>query len=99
MHTWRCLANKVYAIRSLNKQPANWTVLAQSKRRMATWYKRAGDLPLLPTMKQQLLTRYHDTMMRGDAAALPIATVMAPLPQHPLVAPITQQDMMGEPQV
>ena len=36
--------------------------------------------------------------MRGDAAA-PVATaVTAPLPQHPLVAPITQQDMMGGPQ-
>ena len=31
------LANKVYAIRSLNKQPAEWTV-AQMKT-MATWYK------------------------------------------------------------
>ena len=38
-------------------------------------------------------------MMHGDAV-VPVATaVMAPLPQHPLVAPITQQDMMGEPQV
>ena len=42
------LANKVYAIRSLNKQPAEWTV-AQTKP-MATWYKQAGDLPL-PTTK------------------------------------------------
>ena len=35
-------------------------------------------------------------MLRGDAAA-PVATVVTvPLPQHPLVAPITQQeDMMG----
>ena len=80
------LANKVYAIRSLNKQPAEWTV-AQTKT-MAMWYKQSGNLPL-PTTKQLLLTRFHDTMMRGDAAA-PVATaVTAPLPQHPLVAPIT----------
>ena len=66
---------------------------------MATWYKRAGNLPL-PTTKQLLLTRFHDTMMHEDAAA-PVATVVtAPLPQHPLVAPITQQeDMMGGSQV
>jgi hypothetical protein len=40
-------------------------------------------------------------MMRGKAA-VPVATaVMVPLPpQHPLDAPITQQeDMMGGPQV
>ena len=42
------LANKVYAIRSLNKQSAEWTV-AQTKT-MATWYKRAGNLPF-PTTK------------------------------------------------
>ena len=66
---------------------------------MAMWYNRAGDLPL-PTTKQLLLTRFHDTMMHGNAAA-PVATaVTAPPPQHPLVAPITQQeDMMGGPQV
>ena len=80
------LANKVYAIRSLNTHPAEWTV-AQTKT-MAMWYKQSGNLPL-PTTKQLLLTRFHDTMMRGDAAA-PVATaVTAPLPQHPLVAPIT----------
>ena len=70
------LANKVYAIRTLNKQPAEWTV-TQTKT-MATWYwwyKRAGDLPL-PTMKQLLLTRYHDTVMCGNAA-VPVATAMA----------------------
>ena len=61
---------------------------------MATWYKRAGNLPL-PTTKQLHFTRFHDTMMCGDAAA-PVATaVTAPLPLHPLVAPITEQDMMG----
>ena len=38
------LANKVYAIRSLNKQSAEWTV-AQTKT-MATRYKQAGNLPL-----------------------------------------------------
>ena len=55
---------------------------------MATWYKRAGNLPL-PTTKQLHFTRFHDTMMCGDAAA-PVATaVTASLPQHPLVAPIT----------
>ena len=43
-------------------------------------YKRAGNLPF-PTTKQLLLTRYHDTMMCGDAA-VPVATAMAPLP-HP----------------
>ena len=44
------LANKkAYAIsRSLNKQSAEWTV-AQTKT-MATWYKRAGNLPF-PTTK------------------------------------------------
>ena len=37
-------------------------------------------------------------MMRGDAA-VPVATAAtAPLPHHPLVTPITQQDMMGGPQ-
>ena len=90
------LAKKVYSMRSLNKQPAEWTV-AQTKT-MATWYRRAGDLTL-PTTKQLLLTRFHDTMMRGDAAVSLATAVMAPLSQHPLVAPITQQDMMGGPQV
>ena len=78
------LANKVYAIRMLHKQSAEWTV-AQTKT-MATWYKQACNLPL-PTMKQLLLTRYYDTMMHGNAA-VPVATVLAPL-RHPLVAPIT----------
>ena len=72
------LANKVDAIRTLNKQSTEWTV-AQTKT-MATCYKRAGNLPF-PTTKQLLLTRYHDTMMCGDAA-VPVATAMAPLP-HP----------------
>ena len=76
------LANKVYAIRSLNTHPAEWTV-AQTKT-TAIWYKQASDLPL-PTTKQLLLTRFHDTMMPGKDAAVPVATaVMAPLPpQHP----------------
>ena len=67
---------------------------------MATcWYKRAGDLPL-PTTKQLLLTRFHFTMMRGDAAVTVATAVTAPLPQHPMVTPITQQeDMMQGPQV
>ena len=90
------LAKKVYSIRSLNKQPAEWTV-AQAKT-MATRYKRAGNLPL-PTTKQLLITRFHDTMMRGDAVVSIATAVMAPLSQHPLVAPITQQDMMGGQQV
>ena len=72
------LANKVDAIRTLNKQSTEWTV-AQTKT-MATCYKRAGNLPF-PTTKQLLLTRYHDTMICGDAA-IPVATAMAPLP-HP----------------
>ena len=63
---------------------------------MTIWFKQAGGLPL-PTTKQLLLTRYHDTMMCGNAA-VPVATVMAPLP-HPLVAPIIQQDLMGGPPV
>ena len=42
------LANKVDAIRTLNKQSTEWTV-AQTKT-MATCYKRAGNLPL-PTTK------------------------------------------------
>jgi len=53
------LANKGYAIRSLHKQSAVWTV-AQTKT-MATRYKREGNLPL-PTTKQLLLTRFNDTM-------------------------------------
>ena len=96
MRKWRLQTRRLYAIRSLNKQSAEWTV-AQTKT-MATWYKRAGNLPL-PTTKQLLLTRFHDTMMRGDAAVSIATAVMAPLSQHPLVAPITQQDMMGGPQV
>jgi hypothetical protein len=28
------------------------------------WYKQAGDLPL-PTTKQLLRNKYHDTMMRA----------------------------------
>ena len=89
------LANEVYAIRLLNKQSAEWTV--SQRKTMAMWYKRAVNLPL-PTTKQLLLTRFHDTMMRGDAAA-PVATAATvPLPHHPLVTPITQQDMMGGPQ-
>ena len=80
--THMAIANKVYAIRMLNKQPAKCTV-AQTKT-ISTCYKRAGDLPL-PTAKQLLITRYHDTMMHGDTAK-PVATVRAPLPQHPLVA-------------
>ena len=72
------LANKVDAIRTLNKQSTEWTV-AQTKT-MATCYKRAGNLPF-PTTKQLLLTRYHDTMICGDAA-IPVETAMAPLP-HP----------------
>ncbi len=90
MHTRRLLANKVYAIRTLNKQPAEMTV-TQTKT-MATWYwwyKRAGDLPL-PTMKQLLLTRYHDTMVHGHAAVgLPVTTAMVPPLPHPSVASIT----------
>ena len=78
------LANKVYAIRSLNKQPAELRV-AQT-RTMTTGYKQAGNLTL-PTTKQLLLTRYRDTMMRGYTA-VPVATAMVPLP-HPSVAPIT----------
>ena len=78
------LANKVYAIRTLKKEPAEW-IVAQTKT-MATWYKQACNLPL-PTMKQLLLNRYYDTMMHGNAA-VPVATVMVPL-RHPLVAPIT----------
>ena len=78
------LASKVYAIRTLNKQPAEWTV-AQTKTN-ATWYKQADDFPL-PTTKQLLLTRYHDTIMRGDTA-VPVATATAPFP-HPSVTPIT----------
>ena len=61
---------------------------------MATWYKRAGNLPL-PTTKQLLLTRFHDTMMRGDAAVPVAMAVTLPIPhQHPLFAPITQQEGM-----
>ena len=92
------LANKVYAIRSVHKQPAERTVALTKT--MAMRYKRAGDLPL-PTTKQLLLTRFHDTMMRGDTA-VPVVTAVtaAPFPHHPLVTPITQQeDMMGGPQV
>ena len=41
------LAKKVsYAIRSLNKQPAEWTVVLAQTKTMAMWYyKQAGDLP------------------------------------------------------
>jgi hypothetical protein len=63
VHT--ALANEVYAIRTLNKQSAEWTV-TQTKT-MALWYKQAGDLPLTTT-KQLLLSRYHETMMHGNAA-------------------------------
>ena len=48
------LANKVDAIRTLNKQSTEWTV-AQTKPMARTCYKRAGNLPL-PTTKQLLLT-------------------------------------------
>ena len=62
---------------------------------MATRYKQAGNLPL-PTMKQLLLNRVHDTTMMLDDAAVPVATaVTVSLPLHPLVAPITEQDMRG----
>ena len=77
------LANKVYAIRTLKKQPAEWTV-AQTKT-MVTWYKRAGNHPLATT-KQLLLTKCHDTMVHGNTAVL-VVSAMAPLP-HPSVAPI-----------
>ena len=80
------IAYKVYAIRILNKQPAKCTV-AQTKT-ISTCYKRAGDLPL-PTAKQLLINRYHDTKMHGDTTAKPVATVRAPLPQHPLVSLVT----------
>ena len=60
------LANKVDAIRTLNKQSTECWTVAQTKT-MATCYKRAGNLPF-PTTKQLLLTRYHDTMMCCDAA-------------------------------
>ena len=48
------LANKVDAIRTLNKQSTEWTV-AQTKPMARTCYKRAGNLPLTTT-KQLLLT-------------------------------------------
>ena len=52
-------------------------------------------LPLTMT-KYLLLSRwYHDNMMHGNAA-VPVATVTAPLPD-PLVTLITWQDMMGGP--
>ena len=97
---WKKVANKqVYAIRSLYEQPDEWTV-AQTKT-MAMRYKRAGNLPL-PTMKQLLLIRFHDTLMCGNSAVPVATTATAPLPRHPLVvAPITQQDIMimGGPKV
>jgi len=74
------LANKVDAIRTINKKSTECWTVAQTKT-MATCYKRAGNLPF-PTTKQLLLTRYHDTMMFGDAAVPLVATAMAPLP-HP----------------
>ena len=83
VHT--ALANEVYAIRTLNKQSAEQWTVAQ-KKTMALWYKRVCDLPLTTT-QQLLLSRYHDTMMHGNAA-VPVATVTAPLP-HLLVTPIT----------
>jgi hypothetical protein len=43
------LANKVYAIRMLHKQSAEWTV-AQTKT-IATWCKQAGNLPLSTTKR------------------------------------------------
>ena len=89
------LANKFYAIRTLNKQPVEWTV-AQMKT-MAMWYKQADHIPLPTTMKQLLLTKYHGHMMHGNAA-VSVATVMPPLP-HPSVTLISQQDMMGGPPV
>ena len=60
------LANKFDAIRTLNKQSTECWTVAQTKT-TAACYKRAGNLPL-PTTKQLLLTRYHDTMMCCDAA-------------------------------
>ena len=74
------LANKVDAIRTINKKSTECWTVAQTKT-MATCYKRAGNLPF-PTTKQLLLTRYNDTMMFGDAAVPLVATAMAPLP-HP----------------
>jgi hypothetical protein len=73
------LRDKIQAIRALNKEPHNWTV-AQTKT-MATWYKRIGDPPL-PNTKLLLLTRYNETVGRGDpqapaAGALPPPVVMA----------------------
>ena len=73
------LVNKIYAIRTLNKQLVEWTVAQKKKCNVVQASK--------PTTKQLLLTRYHDTMMCSNAA-VPVATAMVPLP-HPLVAPIT----------
>ena len=96
------LANKFYAIRTLNKQPVEWTV-AQTKTMATWWYKRAGNIPL-PTTKQLLLTRFHDTMhdvwrrcsiscncCNGCCHFLITLWLAAPT--------ITKQDMMGGPQV
>ena len=49
------LANKVDAIRTLNKQLTECRTVAQTKT-MATCYKHAGNIPL-PTTKRLLLTR------------------------------------------
>ena len=68
--------NKVQAIRALNKQAHEWTV-AQTKT-MVSWHKRIGDAPLSAT-KQSLLTRYADTMGRGDATVPVVGAILPPV--------------------
>jgi hypothetical protein len=54
---------KVQAIRSLNKQPEEWTVSQIIT--MVKWYKDAKDLAR-PSTKTLLLTRYYETFGRTE---------------------------------
>jgi hypothetical protein len=54
---------KVQAIRSLNKQPEEWTVSQIIT--MVKWYKDAKDLAR-PSTKTLLLTRYYETFNRPE---------------------------------
>ena len=70
------LTNKnAYAItsRSLKKQSAEWTVAKNENNGNVVQASRQSSIT-----KKLLLTRFHDTMMRGDAAAIPAPAIILP---------------------
>ena len=74
MDSYTTTMNKVQAIRVLNKQAHEWMVMQKT---MVTWHKQISDAPL-PATNQSLLTRYADTIGRGDAPVPVFGAILPP---------------------